>query len=311
MPNAGRSCAKVGRLGEINGQCLEEDQSLTLDWFRLLRSAEAESEFVCQRETAFGKCRPVVRLGGKIRNPYFEQLNRLSQSFHCLIVLVEVMINSTDSLLCSACIQSERRVGVLLLEESMVELQSVFQQRLSNRLHLGHVGQLLVGNAGQHLVHRLAGLRQIGVRIFSRVFRLLPLRLGLFPLFVGFDPSSIGLCALCGFVCSSHFCFMLCLRRTDRLPGADDCAQHQRYAHHGCGQDPHRVAAGELVESVRGRRWTGLHGFVVQVPLHIRCETIGRFVAAVAVLFQGLHHNPVELAPHQLRQLGWFHLPLC
>ena len=43
---------------------------------------------------------------------------------------------------------------------------------------------------------------------------------------------------------------------------------------------------------------------VVKVALHVGGEAVGRLVAAVAVLLQALHHDPVQLAAHQLRQLG-------
>ena len=63
------------------------------------------------------------------------------------------------------------------------------------------------------------------------------------------------------------------------------------------------VPPGELAEAVPRRRRARLHRLVVQVALHVRREAVGRLVAAVAVLLQRLHHDPVQLAAHQLRQL--------
>src|SRR5262245_4422707 len=35
-------------------------------------------------------------------------------------------------------------------------------------------------------------------------------------------------------------------------------------------------------------------------------QRAGRFVTPIAVLFQGLHHNPVELSAYILAKPGWF-----
>ena len=56
----------------------------------------------------------------------------------------------------------------------------------------------------------------------------------------------------------------------------------------------------ELPQPIPRRRRAGLHRLVVQVALHVRGEAVGRLVAAVAVLLQRLHHDPVQLAAHQL-----------
>ena len=59
----------------------------------------------------------------------------------------------------------------------------------------------------------------------------------------------------------------------------------------------------ELPQPVAGRRRAGLHRLVGQVALHVRRQAVGRLVAAVAVLLQRLHHDPVQLAAHQPAQL--------
>ena len=86
--------------------------------------------------------------------------------------------------------------------------------------------------------------------------------------------------------------------------------QHQEEQH----QRRHRQAAlvppGELPQPVPRRRRARLHRLVGQVALHVQREAVGRLVAAVAVLLQRLHHDPVQLAADQLRQLRRLRVPL-
>ena len=70
------------------------------------------------------------------------------------------------------------------------------------------------------------------------------------------------------------------------------------------------VAANELAEPVTGRRWAGLDGLVGQVSLDVLSEAAGCLIAAVAVLVEGLHDDPVEVAANELRELGRLSLAL-
>ena len=65
-----------------------------------------------------------------------------------------------------------------------------------------------------------------------------------------------------------------------------------------------RLLAGELPQPVAGRRRARLDRLVGQVALHVAGEAVGRLVAAVAVLLQRLHHDPVQLAAHQPAELA-------
>ncbi len=69
------------------------------------------------------------------------------------------------------------------------------------------------------------------------------------------------------------------------------------------------VPPGELAETVAGRGRTGQDRLVAQVPLDVGRKAVGRFVAPRAVLFQGLHHDPVQIAAEQLPEL--LHLGLA
>ena len=62
------------------------------------------------------------------------------------------------------------------------------------------------------------------------------------------------------------------------------------------------VLAGELPQPVRRRRRAGLDRVVRQVALDVAGEAAGRLVPPRPVLLQRLHHDPVQLAAHQLRQ---------
>ena len=77
------------------------------------------------------------------------------------------------------------------------------------------------------------------------------------------------------------------------------------------GRDQRRpVFAGILPQPVRRRRWTRLHRVAFQVSLDVTGETIGRLVPPRPVLLDRFHHDPVQLAPHQLRQPRRLSLPL-
>ena len=70
------------------------------------------------------------------------------------------------------------------------------------------------------------------------------------------------------------------------------------------------VPAGELGNRYQRRRRARLDRLVGQVSHHVGREVVGRLVAPAAVLLQGLHHDPVELAadrPVQRRgrRRGW------
>src|SRR5262245_55539507 len=60
--------------------------------------------------------------------------------------------------------------------------------------------------------------------------------------------------------------------------------------------------AGKFANSIGCGRRAGLDGLVVEVALDVAGEGGGRFVAAFAVFFECLHHNPVELAAQNLAE---------
>jgi hypothetical protein len=70
------------------------------------------------------------------------------------------------------------------------------------------------------------------------------------------------------------------------------------------------VATHHFLEPIARRGRAGLHRLIIQVALYVGGEAAGRFIAAIAVLLQGLHHDPIELPANQLRQLGRFHVAL-
>ena len=70
------------------------------------------------------------------------------------------------------------------------------------------------------------------------------------------------------------------------------------------------VASSELAKPVDGRWRTGLDRLVAEMAQHVGGEVAGRVVAARAVLFEGLHHDPVEVALDDLAQPAGIHLAM-
>ncbi len=58
------------------------------------------------------------------------------------------------------------------------------------------------------------------------------------------------------------------------------------------------MAAQEPVQTVRGARPSGQDRLELQVPADILGQTAGRLVPPDAVLLQGLHHDPIQIAPN-------------
>src|SRR5262245_37640813 len=56
------------------------------------------------------------------------------------------------------------------------------------------------------------------------------------------------------------------------------------------------MLASTSAETVGGRRRAGLDLVVIHVALQVQGEGARRFIAATAVLFESLHHDPVELS---------------
>ena len=61
----------------------------------------------------------------------------------------------------------------------------------------------------------------------------------------------------------------------------------------------------ELLDAIANCGRTGQHRLLIKMPLNVHRKTVGRFVTAVAVLLQGLHHDPVQIAAHERGEFGW------
>ena len=103
-------------------------------------------------------------------------------------------------------------------------------------------------------------------------------------------------------------------RRVTLAPGLHESAgrhrqtTQQRQDDEGAGDNGALVAAHELAQAVCRPGRSGQDGLVVQVAPDVIGQTRGRFVAAGAVLFERLHDDPVQVAPHQPTQRARFGL---
>ena len=80
------------------------------------------------------------------------------------------------------------------------------------------------------------------------------------------------------------------------LPGAHDRSGEQRHRHRRSGGERQLVAPERFPQSVERRGRAGHDWFIIQVALDVGGKSFGRLVAAGAVFFQALHHDPVEVA---------------
>ena len=103
---------------------------------------------------------------------------------------------------------------------------------------------------------------------------------------VAVSPSLFGL----------RFLGLLGVGRAHGLPRAHHQAQHQRARHGADGGKRQLVPPNQFLKPIRRARWTGEDGFVIEVSLDVARQPVGRVVTARAVLFQALHHDPVEVA---------------
>ena len=98
-----------------------------------------------------------------------------------------------------------------------------------------------------------------------------------------------------GFIVRYAFGVQQCEVAVGRQGGGDRQAgqQHKRG---GAEDDGCAVAAEKLASAVGGGGRAGGDGLVVEVAADVGDEGVGGLVAAVAVLFEALHDDPVELA---------------
>ena len=66
----------------------------------------------------------------------------------------------------------------------------------------------------------------------------------------------------------------------------------------------------ELPESVEIAGGTRDDGFIVEQPLDVQRQAVGRFVAARAVLLQAFHHDPIEVPAQGMNELDCFSVAL-
>jgi hypothetical protein len=96
---------------------------------------------------------------------------------------------------------------------------------------------------------------------------------------------------------------------TQGLPGTSCYAKEQRGGNN-CGRRKSEfVPSHESLEAVEPTRGMGGNRLTVQVALNIKRQLVGRFITTGAVLFQALHHNPVQVATDIVNEFGRHGLP--
>ena len=79
------------------------------------------------------------------------------------------------------------------------------------------------------------------------------------------------------------------------LPTADARSHDQCPRHHRRCRKCQLITSPRLLESVNRARRPGHHRFVVEMPLEVGGQTIGRLVTPRPVLLQAFHHNPIQV----------------
>ena len=77
---------------------------------------------------------------------------------------------------------------------------------------------------------------------------------------------------------------------------AGDCGNDERGGDGASRDNQPLVATGEFLDAVERRRGPGYDRFVIQMPLDVGRQILGRVIAAVAVLLKRTHDDPVEVA---------------
>src|ERR1051326_1884412 len=80
---------------------------------------------------------------------------------------------------------------------------------------------------------------------------------------------------------------MVGARLFDGLPQRDGQTDHQRRCNAGSGGKDQLVSANEFLKAVEVAGRTGDDRFVLQMPLNVRGQAIGRFAAAGGGVFEG------------------------
>ena len=88
------------------------------------------------------------------------------------------------------------------------------------------------------------------------------------------------------------------------LPEADCQTDHQRSNHRRAGSERQLVPANQFLEAIEVAGRTGNDRLIVQVPLYVRRQAVGGFVAAGAVFLQALHCDPIQVAAHNIHEFG-------
>ncbi len=96
-----------------------------------------------------------------------------------------------------------------------------------------------------------------------------------------------------------------------RLPDADRRSRDHDQGQRRRRRQPALVAPHELPQPIPRRRRPGRHRLVVEIVPNVHDQRVGGRIAAVTVLLQALHRDPVQLPAHGSGQLPRLQTSVC
>ena len=95
---------------------------------------------------------------------------------------------------------------------------------------------------------------------------------------------------------SRSICVSSAMARLNGEEAGDDGGEREQRDEHRHAQHESSILASEFLDAIEGRWGACFDRFVSEVSLDVACQRAGGFIASVAVLLQGLHDDPVEVA---------------
>ena len=95
------------------------------------------------------------------------------------------------------------------------------------------------------------------------------------------------------------------------LPSGCSKTKDKRQQYTGSSNHLSFVLPHESLQPIRATRRTGFDRFIAEEAFDVADESVGGFVSARTFFFEGLHHDPVEVAGHGFLQVTRIDAALC